>query len=156
MNRFPIGMTIMIDGNEHLVLAHGRTHIILDCDKGFDGFGISTDSYDPIKGEPLVEYLPDELSAFVDQQQIEDAAKEQEAEETKEPDDKFPLTTKLYAHTDKESMREHGRQLGLTDDALAGFRWALNEVTFECEVAKDGDVMITSVNGVALTKPVEA
>lgn len=71
-------------------------------------------------------------------------------------DVKYPITTKLYAHTDKESMREHGRALSLSDDALSTFRWALNEVTFECEVAEDGEVMITSVNGVALTKPVQA
>ncbi len=154
MKRFPIGMTIFVDGCNHVVLAHGRNHVILEFEQGFDASGRSIVSADG--SEPFVEYLPDELAFFVDQQEIEDAAQEQEAEEIKEPDENFPIKTKLYAHTDKESMGEQGRQLGLSDDALGNFRWALNEVTFECEVAEDGEVMITSVNGVDLTKPVQA
>lgn len=71
-------------------------------------------------------------------------------------DIKYPITTKLYAHTDKESMREQGREFGLSDDALSTFRWALNEVEFECEVDEEGEVMIISVNGVGLTKPVQS
>jgi hypothetical protein len=63
---------------------------------------------------------------------------------------KFPLQTKMYLHGDKDSNRETGEELGLSEEALRKFSYALYEVEFDVEVLEDGTVSILAVDGKAL------
>ena len=63
------------------------------------------------------------------------------------------IVTKVYLHSDKDSMFDKGIQLELSQDALAEFKYALYEVEFEIEVNKDtGKYEILKVDGKNLAK----
>lgn len=73
--------------------------------------------------------------------------------EAKKP--KFPIATKFYAHSDKESGYSQAEELGLEGEAARTFSRTGYEVTFDILVQEDGTAMATHVNGTALTAPVE-
>lgn len=57
-------------------------------------------------------------------------------------------TTRVYIGADKEQMLDTGERLGLTVDAMAMFRHALNEVVVDLEVdMKTGLCEIVAVDG---------
>jgi len=60
------------------------------------------------------------------------------------------IKTKLYLHSSKESMWDEGEELGLTEQQLDNFKYALYTVEFEVEVLEDGNVKILKVNGMEL------
>lgn len=56
------------------------------------------------------------------------------------------IKTKVYLHSDKDSMRYFGKQIGLSEKAMGEFIYALYEVEFNLEVdSKTGSYKITSV-----------
>lgn len=58
-----------------------------------------------------------------------------------------------YLHSTKEQMYDIGLRLGLSDDALKLFQFALYEVKFELEVDPEtGNARIISVNDHVLEK----
>ena len=58
------------------------------------------------------------------------------------------MKTKIYLHSEKETMREEGENLGLTNNALDNFMRALYEVEFDIEVdPATGNCEILKVNG---------
>ena len=70
---------------------------------------------------------------------------EEEAEE-EAGNPSWPKRTQMYLHSNKEYAWEVGEELGLSDEALGDFRYALYEVTFEIEVNKDGTYKILNVS----------
>lgn len=61
---------------------------------------------------------------------------------------KGKVRTKMYLHGEKESNYELGEKLGLSEEAIKNFAYALYEVEFEVEVdTKTGDYTIIAVNG---------
>lgn len=66
------------------------------------------------------------------------------------------IRTKMYAHSSKDSNWGTGEELGLSEEALEEFCYALYEVEFSVEIdSETGKVMITAVNGVELREPVK-
>ena len=63
------------------------------------------------------------------------------------------MKTKMYLHSNKESNHDLGKQLGLSDEELKNFLFALYEVEFDVEVASNGDCKILAVNGIPLDRP---
>lgn len=63
------------------------------------------------------------------------------------------MKTKMYLHSNKDSNYELGEKLGLKDDALRRFAYALSEVEFEVGVDPgNGDVTVLMVNGKAVSQ----
>ena len=63
------------------------------------------------------------------------------------------LKTRVYLHSDKETMWELGERLGLKGDALSMFRHALTEVEIELIVDPlTGLADITAVDGYKIDK----
>lgn len=67
----------------------------------------------------------------------------------------WPLQTKFYCHSSKESNYEQGEELGLKGEALDNWRYTGYEVAFDIEISEDGSTVATHVNGVALVTPVK-
>lgn len=65
------------------------------------------------------------------------------------------LKTKLYCHSNKESMYDKGEELGLSDEALDNFIYTMYEVEFDVEIDESGNAYATHLNGVKLERPVE-
>lgn len=59
----------------------------------------------------------------------------------------WPQRTKMYLHSNDEYTYGVGMDLGLEDDALNDFTYALAEVEFDVLVHKDGSYEIEKVNG---------
>ena len=58
------------------------------------------------------------------------------------------MITKMYLHGDKCSNIEDGEELGLSEEALKTFAYALYEVEFEVEVNEEtGETYILKVDG---------
>ncbi len=53
----------------------------------------------------------------------------------------------MYLHSSKEYSYESGEEIGLDEDALDEFMYALYEVGFELEVEMDGSYKIVAVDG---------
>jgi hypothetical protein len=67
-----------------------------------------------------------------------------------------PIYTKLYSHSQKDTLCEKGEELGLSEKAMEKFVYTLYEVVFDVEINREtGEVMITSVNGMELREPVK-
>lgn len=61
------------------------------------------------------------------------------------------MRTKMYLHSSKDSNNEIGEELGLSEKAMEGFKYALYDVEFEVDVNEDdGEVTILKVDGKAL------
>lgn len=59
-----------------------------------------------------------------------------------------------YAHSSKESMWELGEQIGVKEEALPMFKYALTEVRFELEVdINTGNFKILTVDGLPVSHP---
>lgn len=57
--------------------------------------------------------------------------------------DSFPKRTTVYLHSNKDSMWDKGRELGLSDKAISdNFSSCLYEVAFDIEVYEDGTYKI--------------
>lgn len=56
----------------------------------------------------------------------------------------WPKRTTAFIHSDEESMRDKGKNLGLSGEPLSLFRHALMEVTVEIDVNEDGTYKIVS------------
>jgi len=65
--------------------------------------------------------------------------------------DPFPKLVKIPLFASKESNRDAGDLLGLSDEAAAEFQYALQHVVFELIVAEDGSYKILTVDGKKLT-----
>lgn len=57
----------------------------------------------------------------------------------------WPRTRAVYLHSSKETMYEHGSELGLTGEALDKFTFALYELTLELAVNQDGTYKIVRI-----------
>jgi len=58
------------------------------------------------------------------------------------------MQTKVYVHGSKESMREHGREIGLTGEALNMFAYTGYEVELTVDVNEQtGESVIVAVDG---------
>lgn len=65
------------------------------------------------------------------------------------------ISTKIYFHTDKESMAEKGQEIGLTGKALDEFVYTGYEVGLSIEVnEKTGKAVATHFQGSKLDKKV--
>lgn len=63
------------------------------------------------------------------------------------------MRTKMYLHSSKDSNIRLGKELGLSEDALELFKFALYEVEFDVEVnTENGEVEIIAVDGNQLIK----
>lgn len=54
----------------------------------------------------------------------------------------WPKTVVVYLHSSKERMYEHGERMGLKDEALSKFSYALYELAVSISVEKDGSYNI--------------
>lgn len=58
------------------------------------------------------------------------------------------IITKIYLHSDKDTMWDKAKELGLSEDATRMFRYACCEVEVELEVdRKTGEAEIIGVDG---------
>jgi len=58
------------------------------------------------------------------------------------------MQTKVYVHGSKESMREHGREIGLTGEALNMFAYTGYEIELTVDVNEQtGESTIIAVDG---------
>jgi hypothetical protein len=70
--------------------------------------------------------------------------------------EKWPRTTTIYLHSDKESNWELGEELGLSNDAISDeFRSCCYEIEIEVEVHEDGTSFATHFQGLKLSKKVK-
>lgn len=65
--------------------------------------------------------------------------------------DPFPKIVKIPLFASKETNRDAGDLLGLSDKAAAEFQYALQNVVFELIVAEDGSYKILTIDGRKLT-----
>ena len=94
----------------------------------------------------------------ISQQMAEAANLDEDALEQEEEDQgntEWPLLAKFYTHAGKEDNYETGRELGLRGQTLDDFRYTGYEVEFDIQISKDGGVVATHVNGMALVSPVK-
>jgi hypothetical protein len=52
------------------------------------------------------------------------------------------MKTVVYLHSSKESMRDHGQSIGLTEDQLKNFIYACYEVAVELDVDASGNAKV--------------
>ena len=58
------------------------------------------------------------------------------------------IKTKVYLHSNKDSMYSKGQDIGLTSEALDNFKYALYKVEIELEVEKKtGEYHIITIDG---------
>lgn len=61
------------------------------------------------------------------------------------------LKTKMFLHSDKDTNRDMGEKLGLSDEALGRFIYACYEVEVDLEVNEQtGEARIVAVDGRAV------
>ena len=58
----------------------------------------------------------------------------------------------VFLHSNKESMWEKAEEIGLSEEAIKMFKYALSEVEFTLDVNDDGTYEILEVNGRKLNK----
>lgn len=57
------------------------------------------------------------------------------------------IKTKAYLHSSKEQIYDIGEELGLTEEQMQNFKYALYEVMFDLEVDHKGNAKIVAVDG---------
>lgn len=67
----------------------------------------------------------------------------------------WPKEITFYSHTTKDDNWETSREYGLDEEAQRNFSYTGYEITFTCDLLKDGTVMAKEVNGVPLIEPVK-
>lgn len=72
------------------------------------------------------------------------------AERKAKPKPVWPVTTKLYLHSDKESSYDVGRRAGLSKEAANEFKYAGYEIGFDIVINEDGSSYATHVGGIQL------
>ena len=58
----------------------------------------------------------------------------------------WPRRHKVYLHSNKERMWDHGEEIGLDAEGCKTFTHALYEVEFDLEVSRDGTCKIIAVD----------